>query len=126
MATPEIARRTLSHTTRSGIRLTAHSSMSRRFCTNDRHMHYKRLHHNKYIDTTKASIPSRLRDLYVQAFVTDFKWARAFPIKNKSEAVHALDLLLHCEGVPEKMIVDADPGQVSQDMPGCKYPCQAN
>ena len=48
MVSPEIARRTLSRTTRRGIRTTSHSSMSRRFRTNDRHMRYKRLRHNLY------------------------------------------------------------------------------
>ena len=64
MATPEIAKRTLSQTTRRGIRLIAHLSMSRRFCTNDRHMRNKRLHHSMYADTMKASVPSTSKDMY--------------------------------------------------------------
>ena len=64
MATPEIAKRTLSQTTRCGIRLISHLSMSRRFRTNDRHMRYKRLHHSMYANTMKASVPSRSKDLY--------------------------------------------------------------
>ena len=121
MVTPEIARRTLARTTRRGIRSTAHSSMSRRFRTNDRHMRYKRLRHNMYTDTMKASVPSRLRDLYAQVFVTDFRWARAFPMQKKSDAVHALDLLLHREGAPEKMIMD---GSKEQTLGKFKKTCQ--
>jgi hypothetical protein len=64
-----------------------------------------------YTDTLKASIPSISKDLYAQVFVTDFKWARAFPMKNKSDAVQALDLLLHREGAPEKMIMDGSKEQ---------------
>jgi hypothetical protein len=48
MVSQDIARRTLSRTTRRGIRTNAHSSMSRRFRTNDRHLRYRRLRHNMY------------------------------------------------------------------------------
>ena len=64
MVSTKVARRTLSRTTRRGIRTTAHSSMSRRFRTNDRHMRYKRLNHSMYANTMKASVPSRSKDLY--------------------------------------------------------------
>ena len=56
MVTPEIARRTLSRTTRCGIRSSTHLLMSRCFCTNDRHMRFKRLRYNMYTDTMKASV----------------------------------------------------------------------
>jgi hypothetical protein len=106
MVSPDIARRTLSRTTRCGIRTTAHLLMSCRFKTNDRHLRYKQLRHNMYTDTMKASIPSQTKDLYAQVFVTSFRWARTFPMKKKSNAVYALDLMLHCDGRPEKMIMD--------------------
>ncbi len=32
-------------------------------------------------------------------------------MKKKSNAVHALDLLLHCDGAPEKMIMDGSKEQ---------------
>ena len=123
MVTPEIARKTLSRTTRRGIRTSAHSSMSRRFRTNDRQMRYKRLRHNMFTDTMKASVPSRSRDLYAQVFVTGFRWARAYPMQKKSDAVHALDLLLHREGAPQKMIMD---GSKEQTLGRCTNPCQAD
>ena len=121
MVSPDIARRTLSRTTRRGIRTTAHSSMSRRFRTNDRHMRYKRLRHIMYTDTMKASTPSRTKDLYAQVFVTGFRWSRAFPMKKKSDAVHALDLMLHRDGAPEKMIMD---GSKEQTLGAFKKKCQ--
>ena len=34
------------------------------FCTNDRHMRNKRLHHSMYADTMKASVPSTSKDMY--------------------------------------------------------------
>ena len=84
-------------------------------------MRYKHLRHNMYTDTLKASVPSRSKDLYAQVFVTDFKWARAFPMKNKSDAVQALDLLLHREGAPEKMIMD---GSKEQTLGKFRKTCQ--
>ena len=64
-----------------------------------------------YTNTMKASTPFWSKDLYAHVFVTDFRWARAFPMKKKSNAVHALDLLLHCDGAPEKMIMDGSKKQ---------------
>jgi len=95
--------------------------MSRRFRTNDRHMRFKRLRHNMYTNTMKASVPSRSKDLYAQVFVTGFRWARAFPMKKKSDAVHALDLLLHRDGAPEKMIMD---GSKEQTLGKFRKTCQ--
>ena len=111
MVTTEMVRKTLSQTKLRGIRTNAHSSMSSRFRTNDRQMRYKRLRHNMFTDTMMASVPSRSRDLYAQVFVTGFKWARAYPMQKKSDAVHALDLLLHREGAPQKMIMDGSKEQ---------------
>ena len=71
MVTPEIVRRTLSRTTRHGIRSTAHLSMSRCFRKNDRHMRFKRLRHNMYTDTMKASVPSRSRDFMHKSLSLD-------------------------------------------------------
>ena len=74
-----------------------------------------------YTNTMKASTPSRLKDLYEQVFVTDFRWERAFPMMKKSNAVHALDLLLHCDGAAEKMIMD---GSKEQTLGAFKANCQ--
>jgi hypothetical protein len=74
-----------------------------------------------YTDTMKASVPSRSKDLYAQVFVTGFRWARAFPMKKKNDAVHALDLLLHRDGAPEKMIMD---GSKEQTLGKFRKTCQ--
>ncbi len=121
MVSPAIARQTLARTTRRGIRTTTNSTLSRRFATNDRQMRYKRFRHNMYTDTMKASTPSRKRDLYAQVFCTDFRWVRAHPMKLKSEASDALDLLFHRDGVPEKMIMD---GSKEQTLGKFKKKCQ--
>ena len=42
-------------------------------------------------------------------------------MEKKSNAVHALDLLLHCDGAPEKMIMD---GSKEQTLGAFKAKCQ--
>ncbi len=121
MVSPDVARRTLARTTRRGIRTLANSTLSRRFSTNDRQMRYKRLRHDLYTDTMKASTPSRKRELYAQVFCTDFRWSRAFPMKLKSEAADAVDLLFHRDGVPTKMIMD---GSKEQTLGRFRKKCQ--
>jgi len=111
MISPELARRTLSRTTRRGITAISESSLSRRFSMNDRQMRYKRLSHDMYTDTLKASVLSRQQEQYAQVFSAGMRWCRAFPMKRKSDAVDALDLLFHREGVPPKMIMDGSKEQ---------------
>lgn len=106
MVSPEIARQTLSRTTRRGIRTTSDSTMSRRFSTNDRQMRYKHLPHDLYTDTMQSKTRSRRGDLYAQVYCSSFRWSRVFPMKKKSEAADTVDLLFHRVGVPTKMIMD--------------------
>ena len=111
MVSPEIARNTLARTTRRGIRTTGNSTLSRRFSTNDRHMRYKQIPHDMFTDTLKASVKSRMGDVYAQVFCTGFRWSRAFPMAKKSNAADALDLLLHREGAPKALIMDGSKEQ---------------
>ena len=106
MIFPEIERRTLLQTTRRGIWKTSESTLSRLFSTNNRQMGYKRLAHNMYTDTLKESVLSRQQERYAQVFSASIRWVQAFPMKKKSDASDALDLLFHREGVPPKMIMD--------------------
>jgi len=101
----------LSRMTRRGIRAISESSLSRRFSTNDRQMRYKKLLHDMYSDTMEASVLSRLQERYAQVFSAGMRWCRAFPMKKKSEACDALDLLFHREGVPPRMIMDGSKEQ---------------
>jgi len=121
MISPEIARRTLSQTTRRGIRTTSEYTLSRRFSTNDRQMRYKRLAHNMYTDTLKASVLSRQQERYAQVFSASIRWVRVFPMKKKSDASDALDLLFYREGVLPKMIMD---GLKEQTQGKFKKKCQ--
>jgi hypothetical protein len=106
MISPEIARQKLSQTTRCGIWTTLESSLSRWFSTNDRQMRYKRLSCNIFTGTLEASVLSRQQERYAQVFSASNRWVRAFPMKKKSDAHEALDLLFHRDGVLPKIIMD--------------------
>ena len=64
-----------------------------------------------YTDTLEASVPLRQQERYAQVFSALIRWSRAFPMKKKSNAADALDLLLHREGAPPKMIMDGSKEQ---------------
>ena len=66
MVLPEIARQTLSWTTRYGIRTRTDSTMLCCFTTNDRQMRYKHLPHDLFTDTMQAKMCSPRGDLYAQ------------------------------------------------------------
>ena len=68
-----------------------------------------------YTDTLKASVLPRQQERYAQVFSTSIRWVRAFPMKNKSDASNALDLLFHRKGVPLKMIMDGSKEQTMLD-----------
>jgi len=106
MVLPEIARQTLSWTTRHGIRTRTDSTMACCFSNNDRQMHYKHLPHDLFTDTMHAKMRSCRGDLYAQVYCSSFRWSRAFPMKKKSEAADTFDLLFHRDGVPTKMIMN--------------------
>jgi hypothetical protein len=103
---PEIARQMLLQTSHCVFWTMSESSLSRWFSTNDRQMHYKRLSHNIFTDTLEASELSRQQERHAQVFSASNRWIQAFPMKKKSDAHEALDLLFHWDGVLPKMIMD--------------------
>ena len=84
-------------------------------------MRYKQLAHNMYTDTLKALVLLRQQERYAQVFSASIWWVWAFPMKKKSDASNALDLLFHREGEPPKMIMD---GSKEQTMGQFKKKCQ--
>ena len=109
---PAAAKRTVQRTTQRGIRTVLHPSLSRRFRTNDRALRYRRLPHDVFGDTLIAGTKSRRGNKYAEVFSTPFGWARAFPMKKKSEAHEALSLLFTRDGVPNTIITDGSKEQV--------------
>ena len=96
----EKAQRTIEKTTQRGMRMVLHPSLSRRFRTNDRQMHYRRLPVELYTDTLEAGTLSRRQNRYAQVFGHRNGWVRAMPMKNKSDAHEALSQLFVNDGVP--------------------------
>lgn len=109
------AKKTLKVTTQRGVRTMVHPSLSRRFRTNDRQLRYRRLGIECFTDTLIAKTESRQKNRYAQVFCTAQGWTRAFPMKLKSEAHHALSLLHSRDGVPNIMVMDNAQEQVKGD-----------
>jgi hypothetical protein len=59
-----------------------------------------------------STIHSRQGKKAGQVFFTDFGFARAFPMKNETEAHDALSLLFHKYCVPNVMVMDGAKAQV--------------
>jgi hypothetical protein len=76
----------------------------RRFRTNDRMNHYRRLNTHMFTDTMESKITSTQQNKYAQVFVVPPAWAEAYQMQRKAEAHEALSLLLHKYGAPIKMI----------------------
>ena len=108
----EAAKRTLLATTQRGIRTVSNPALSRRFRTNDRQLRYRRLRCDLFTDTLESSVLSKRQNRYAQVFGSSWGWARAFPMKKKSDAHEALSLLFARDGVPNKMIMDGAKEQI--------------
>ena len=63
-----------------------HPLLSRQCRMNDRKLHNHHLAHSVSLDTMFASEVSRKGNRCAQAYVTDFRWARAFPMATRSKA----------------------------------------
>jgi hypothetical protein len=77
----EAAKRTRLVTTQRGIMRMIHTSLTKRYNTNDRQLRYRRLPVTMYTDTMFSTILSRQYNKAAQIFCTDFGFVRAFPMK---------------------------------------------
>ena len=66
------ASNTVKLTTQRGVRSTLHPSLSQGYPTNDRMLRYNRLPHPVFTDTLKAGTKSKRRNVYGQAYCTQF------------------------------------------------------
>jgi hypothetical protein len=108
----EVAQMTRLVTTKRGIRIMIHPSLTKQYKTNDRHLRYRRLPVTMFTDTIYSAIISRQENKSAQIFCTDFGFVRAFPMKKESEAHEALSLLFHRDGVPNVMGMARSKAQV--------------
>ena len=103
----DAAERTVKATTQTAVRTTLHSTLSRRYPTNDRQLRYRRLPCDVFTDTLESKTVSwRRRTRYAQVFATRYGWVRVFPMQHKSDAHEALSLFLRRHGSPITMIMD--------------------
>ena len=106
LLSPEAANRTVHHTTKQGIRMILHLSVSRLFKTNDLALRYNRLHHNVFTDTMQVGTVSRRMNRCAQVYSAEFVWSMAHLMKKKGDAHETLPLLFKRDCVPPKMVID--------------------
>ena len=111
----ETAQQTIRATTQKGIRTVAHPSIARRFRTNDRQLRYNRLSADVFTDTMKAKTVSFRGNRYAQVFTSNFKWARSYGMKSRSEAHYALKTMFARDGYPTNIFCDNAMEQVGGD-----------
>ena len=112
----EEATATVLATTQRLVRSLLEPTLNRRYKTNDRMLLYFRIQTDMFMDIYFASKkfgPSRRGYTYAQLFVTDFGWCKVKPMKLHTELPLVLKSVFKEDGVPEKMIYDGAPEQVS-------------
>ena len=93
-------------TTQRGVRTVLHPYLSRRYPTNDRGLRYDQTNHPLFTDTFIAGTTYKRGNKYAQVYGTSFGWARAHPMKLKSEGHKTLYMLFKRHGVPPEMVMD--------------------
>ena len=88
------------------MRTVLHPYLSRRYSTNARGLRNERTNHPLFNDILIAGITSKCGNKYVQVYGTSFGWARAHPMKLKSEAHKTLSVMLKRNGVPPEMVME--------------------
>ena len=104
---PALTKNTVECTKQRGVRISCpHPSLTNQIQTNDRMLRYNRFTSNVLADTLISGTVSKRGNKHAEVFATDFGWARAYPMKNKSDAHKALSLIFQRTRVSDKMIVD--------------------
>ena len=103
-------------TTQRLIRSLLEPTLNRRYKTNDRILRYFRIQTDMFMDTYFVSRklgPSMRGYTCAQLFVTEFGWCKVKPMQLRLELSLVLKSVFKEDGVPEKMICDGAPEQVS-------------
>jgi len=100
-----VAKDTLKATTQEFIHSSLHP-IERRFRTKNAMLHYNRLSCQIYSDTFFANCTSLIGNKCAQLFVTDFGYLMFTAMKNKSEAVYALQELIRGIRIPPRIHTD--------------------
>ena len=111
----EVARRIIKATTQLCLRSSDIPSLSKRYTTNDRMLHYPRISCNIFTDTSfanKEKCTSTRGNDYCQLFVSTFGFAFGAPMKGGSQLCDAYKRFFKEIGVPSCMICDSAPNQI--------------
>ena len=100
----DTARRTLRATTQQGIRTAIHP-ITRRYRTDQLHLHRKRLNATFYTDTLFSKVQSLRGNKCAQVF-TDGRFTAVYPLTTKQHAGDALRELTIDVGVPDTLVAD--------------------
>jgi hypothetical protein len=92
--------------TQQGVCTMLNPTLSCRFPTNNRMLHYPHMPHPVFGNTMFAGTESKNGNKCCQVFATNFGWAWAHPLKQKGEAHEALSLMFKQDSVPAEMILD--------------------
>ena len=111
----ETAKKTLLHTTQSGLHTAPNPLLSQRYRTNDQMFRYKRLSTDIFTDTMLVRIKSHRGNTCTQIYTHRNTWCKAYPMKTKEEAHHLLSLLFPYEGVLKTLIMDGAKEQVMDE-----------
>ena len=111
-----VAARTIEATTQHSVKSIAEPSLTRRFATHDKLLHFRRLPCKMYTDTLEAKTISWFRrNKYGQVYTTNFGWVGFYPMKAKGETADTLSDLAHEKGVPTNLVMDNSKEQIMGD-----------
>ena len=96
-----------------GLHTILHLTLSHCSCTNDRQLCYRRIGHDMFMDTLEARTTTYFRkNKYAQVFSSSFRWARAYPMKMKSDTHKGFSLVAQHDDVLITIICDKTKEQI--------------
>jgi hypothetical protein len=107
----EAAKRTLRATTQEGMRF-VDGPIERRLKTSQAHLRFPTLIITLYFDTLFSHVRSVRGHTCAQIFTDGHGFVRVHPMKNKSEAHHALMRFIHEVRVPKNLLTDRAPEEM--------------
>jgi hypothetical protein len=89
-----------------------HTSLKKRYKTNDRQLINLRLPVTLFMNSIYSTILSIQGKKAAQILCDGAGWRRAFPMNKEKEAHESLSMLFHRDGVPNVMVMDGAKAQV--------------
>ena len=98
------AQKAIQATTQRGLHSRLYPTVERRFAKGVHPQRYWHLPHHVYHDTLKLSVKSHKQNKCAEMYVTDFRWCRAYLMKQESAVHETLDDLFHQYGILEVLV----------------------